>query len=293
MTADLHIEGMGALGAIIARHLDATGIPFTWSDTDAPYTAWPASTGLIYPEGSPRSMDDLAAWYRWAPLFASDELIPASYVFVQKSIPHGGRYIVHELGHGLRQAEPPAMVLDVPLLVRRTRAAHTDHRLPATPPARVVIRAHGGQRIARYKWGWSAPVRLDTTAITTPHTPVIVGRVVRRLTYAHPIPSRPGWWRAGSDLFTQTTPRHLDAGKHFTRWQRDWAHLHPNIPILDAEPPTEGWRPEPAPTDPQNVQIAADGALHMPPMWHDGVRHAPTVVTDLLTRVGLPTEVAA
>jgi len=44
--AELHIEGMGWLGAVTARVLAERSSSFGWHDTDAPYTAWKASTGI-------------------------------------------------------------------------------------------------------------------------------------------------------------------------------------------------------------------------------------------------------
>lgn len=281
----IHIEGMGVLGSVLARHLAARPEPFTWSDTDDPHAAWPASTGLVYPDRDPAAAADLAAWGRWAAagLFTADELAPAAYLYAQKTPPHGGRYPTEPVA-GLTLAKAHCWQVDPPALVANTRRLLADRRTDGPHPGSRLVRAHA--TVHRHTWGWSAPVRLDTSALPElPAVPAFIGRRISVNVYAYPMLSRPGWWRAGSAMYDQRTPRPLDADAHLNRWWADWKQRFPQVPVVDLDRPVQGWRPRPAPGAPLAVTTDPDGALRTPALWHSGVRFAPRVVTDLLRRV--------
>jgi hypothetical protein len=288
LSADLlHIEGMGVLGSLLARHLTILGRPFTWSDTDDPHAAWPASTGLVYPDGDPAALADLATWGEWADagLLGNDELSEARYVYAQKTPPHGGRYATSPVGDtGLTLAHADCWQVDPQRLVSNVRIEHADARRDRSPdPAeRPVVRAHA--TIWRHTWGWSAPVTLDTSRVGDFGAPVaFIGRRVTVNVYAYPVVSAPGWWRAGSALYDQTRPRPLDADAHLARWAADWARIFPAVPLGAAGRPVQGWRPRPHPQAPGRVTRDPDGALRVPALWHSGVRRAPCVITALLS----------
>lgn len=286
-TRPIHIEGMGVLGSILARHLEARGVPWTWSDNEDPHSAWRASTGLIYPDPEPRAAAALTQWSGWHALglFASDELSPASYVYAQKAPPHGGKYATRVLGPGLTLALADCWQLNPARLVHRIRAAHAHTRLADTPSG-VVVRAHAP--IWKHTWGWSAPVQLDTSALPElAAPPAFIGRRISVNVYAYPVPGRPGWWRAGSALYDQTKPRSLDADMHLARWCQDFEQRFPAVPILAAERPVEGWRPRPHPDTQPTVSRDADGAYRVPALWHSGVRLAPAVIGELLDALEL------
>jgi hypothetical protein len=279
----IHVEGMGVLGSVLARHLTWLSIDWTWDDTDDPHAAWQASTGLVYPDADPAATADLHAWGLWsaAGLFAADELRPAAYVYAQKTPPHGGRYGVLDLGDGLHLANADCWQVDPPRLVANVRREHRDRRRNTAPPGATLIRAHG--RVWRHTWGWSAPVRLDTSALPElPHAPALIGRRISVNVYAYPMPSRPGWWRAGSAMYDQRAPRSLDADAHLTRWLIDYKARFPTVPVVEVGAPVEGWRPRPAPDASPGVTRDDDGALRVPALWHSGVRRAPTVIRQLL-----------
>lgn len=291
MPEPVHIEGLGLLGSLLARHLAAAGHAFTWSDTDT-HPAWPASTGLVYPDPDPRAAVNLALWGTWAArrdLLAADEVAPASYVYAQKTPPHGGKYATKPLdGTNLTLALADCWQVDPPTLVNRTRTAHADRRTDSPPPGARLVRAHA--HIHRHCWGWSAPVLLDTSGLPpTPHRPAFIGRRISVNVYAYPLLSRPGWWRAGSAMYDQSTPRSLGlrTEAHLSRWLTDFTARFPQVPVLAAESPVEGWRPRPAPGHPGTVTEDDDGALRVPALYHSGVRLAPTVIGDLLHRLGV------
>lgn len=291
--ADLHVEGMGVLGSVLARHLTASGRAFTWSDTDDPHAAWPASTGLVYPDGDPDAAADLATWAAWsaAGLFAPDELAPARFVYAQKTRPHGGRYPTLGLGEcGLTMALADCWQVDPARLVGNVRTENAASRTQSTPGGATVVRAHA--RIWRHTWGWSAPVRLDTARLPDLGAPpAFHGRRISVNVYAYPLLSRPGWWRAGSSLYDQRHPRPLDAAAHLDRWRADWAARgFWAVPVVETGEPVQGWRPRPAPDDPATVTRDPDGALRIPALWHSGVRRAPTVIAALLTALASPEE---
>jgi hypothetical protein len=288
---------MGLLGSLLAWRLTADGITFTWHDTDTPHTAWKASTGLVYPAGDARSQRNLAAWTDWwaRPTLPPGVLLPVHYVFAHRHPPHEGRYRTTPLGPGLTLAHAAAFTVDVPQLVHTTRGHFASRRTDTPPPdADVLVRAHGHHRAVCWMWGWSAPVQLRLPAVLAelPHRPALYGRKVRQLVYAYPIPSRPGWWWAGSTLTRQTHPRSLSADAHLRRWMDNWAAVWPRIDLTAAEAPAQGWRPRPDDADtpdPVRVDTARGPVITLPALWHSGVRWAPEVIdhtVDQLARIG-------
>lgn len=290
-TPNIHIEGMGWFGSVLAQRLAHAHVPFTWHDTDTPHTAWQASTGIAYPAGDARSMDNLHSWATWMrdyPAIA-EHTRAVHYVFAHKKPPHEGNYPVKDLGWA-RIAGLRAVVVDVPALVPATRERFAEHRRDSAPTGVPLIVAHGfGARLDHYVWGWTAPVRLDigTLAADADSTPgdqlfAFYGRVHRfQMAYAYPIIGRPGWWRAGSALVVQKTPRRGRPAAHVDRWRTGFQQLFPKVRVLDIEPALEGWRPAPADDDSGQLTIT-DTTVTFPPLWHSGVRWAPTLVDEAL-----------
>lgn len=294
----IHIEGMGWHGSILAMHLDARGIGFTWNDTNALYNAWQASTGLCYPAGDARSAADLEVWRRLAanqpgPLqFPPDTVKVVDYTYTQKTPPHGGpkaRVSGQVMGRDWSVSSASAVQVDVVPIVRAARARFVDRMTAARPTsAHLLIRAHGftPERLHRWVWGWNRPVQLalhpklraelthDTTAIYCRQ-----GRFV--MAYAYPIPTQPGWWWAGSSLIPQQRPKSLDDRKHFDMWRSRFTELAPFALIEAMAPAVQGWRPQPRPDD-SGYPIRQGDTITFPPLWHSGVRWAPSTMASAL-----------
>lgn len=290
----IHVEGMGWLGSVIALNLADRDIPFTWHDADAAHVAWKACTGIVYPAGDDRSVADHAAWLSWAaaPWLPSDAVEICSYWFNHRNPPHGGRY---KLGADLgwaRMAAVPAVQVDVPTIVADARASFAGCRATAPPAGRhTLIRAHGfSDRLAGYVWGWSTLVELaypgDLAEASTGGRPTFYGREGRfKMAYAYALPGRPTSWLAGSSLITQKQAKPLDAGKHFRSWQATFGRLMPEVDVINVGPTVQGWRPKPGPDDDGRVSVAAGEhglVITVPPLWHSGVRWAPSVVAEVL-----------
>jgi hypothetical protein len=278
----IHIEGMGWLGSALAFRLAADGTPFTWHDPQARYTAWKACTGMVYPAGDARSQVNLTGWERWwrTGLLPAGTVEPVSYLFTHKRPPHHGRYPVTDLGW-CRVAAQPGFAVDVPAVVAAARTAFAEWWRPGTPAGSSVIRAHGfTERLDHVMWGWSAPVRLVLPPLLADaaRRPAFYSREHRfHIVYAYAIPTRPGWWWAGSKLLRQSRPqsRAVQLAHLVAEWRRAWAALWPKVPVADMEAAVEGWRPVPRPGDPGRF---AGGSL--PPLWHSGVRWAPQLIED-------------
>ncbi|WP_256789025.1 hypothetical protein [Frankia sp. AvcI1] len=283
----IHLEGMGWLGAVLAFRLDREGVPFTWHDIDAPYVAWRASTGLVYPAGDARSQAGLAGWGQWA----RDGWLPAGtveqvgYVYAHKAPPHQGRYRTVPLAPGVTLADAPAFAVHVPRVVEAARQRFAERRRAGRPAGAVTVQAHGSARARAVMWGWSAPVRLALPAQVAelPYRAAFYGRRVRRLVYAYPIPGRAQWWWAGSALVRQTRPRRLDTARQLARWDEDWQAVWPQVHVMERARVVEGWRPRPADGDQAGVVTdVGQGVVTVPALWHSGVRWAPGVVREVM-----------
>ncbi|MDT0377249.1 hypothetical protein RM572_00465 [Streptomyces sp. DSM 42041] len=281
----VHLEGMGWLGSALAYTLHRQGTPFTWHDTGRTINAWSASTGAVYPAGDERSQAGLTAWQHWhhTRLLPAGTTAECAYIYRQKSPPHSGPYTGRPLPGGLHIAPVSAYTADVPAIVHAAREQFAHCRLDAPPARAPVVVAHGfNHRRTTHMWGWSAPVRLHLPTAweeaAAGRRIILYGREHRfHIVYAYPIPTRPGWWWAGSALVHQTTPRQVATAGYLERWTQAAPKLYPGIKVLEVEPPVHGWRPRPAAGDPQHLQTSPRRAV-MPPLWHSGVRWAPPLI---------------
>lgn len=288
--AELHIEGMGLIGSMLARRLHEEGITFTWSENDTPFTAWHVSTGLAYPDGDP---DNQAGLERWRTILMGDlayEAAEAPYVFAHKSPPHSGRYPVTDYGK-LRMAEPTAIALNVPEFVENTRTAFAAERLPETldGATNVVVCHTTPERGDGYLWGWVARVRFELPEEIAldclGQQPALYAKKHRfNLTYAYPIPGTGQWW-AGSVLQMQREPK-LVENRRLAELYRGWvADAMELLGVYDIQLDglDQGWRPRSKKTDSGRVEFK-DGRWTMPPMPTDGMRRGWLVVDDFIDR---------
>jgi hypothetical protein len=280
----LHLEGMGWFGAATAFALERVGVSFTWNDTDAEVRAWPASTGMVYPAGDERSARNLDLWWNWyeSKLFPAGMVRPVSYVYTHKRPPHEGRYRQDDLGP-YRVGHRAGIAVDVPAIVTAARLRFVARRIDRARPGHRVLVTHGfGDRCGALRWGWSREVQLDVPDAlqALPNRAAFYSRRGRfQIVYAYVIPTRPGWWWAGSSLVAQAKdkPRRLDAGKHFDRWLDAWRELWPGVPVIGVGELTQGWRPVPVEGDTGTLDMRS-----VPPLWHSGVRWAPEIVDRLV-----------
>jgi hypothetical protein len=281
---------MGWLGALLALRLRQANLRFTWDDPDAPIRAWEASTGLVYPAGDPRSEHELALWGTWSRRkdLLAEAITSAAFVFSHKNPPHGGRYAMAPVWDGTaRRAIASCYAVNVPAYVRSVRALIEPYRRPAEPGS-ITIRAHGfGPRCGNYVWGWSAPAWLTFPA-PLDRPIALYGKPHRFMTiYAVP---RGDHHVIGSSSIPQGQHPRADPQavlRALQRWRTTLGILFPGVGIDSIGPPVEGWRPKPVALDNGHVHVEPDGrTLSLPPMYHSGVRWAPTVVDEALRMAG-------
>jgi hypothetical protein len=274
---------MGWFGAATGFALTRAGVPFTWHDVELTACAWRASTGMVYPAGDARSMRNLDRWWEWytSNLFPGMAR-PVSYVYTHKAPPHEGRYRQDNLGP-YRVGHSAGIAVDVPAIVAAARTLFAAQRRASAPAGARVIRTHGfGGRLGGYRWGWNAEIKLELPddLASLPRTPALYSRRGRfQIVYAYVIPTRPGWWWAGSSLVAQQTPRTLDVQKHLDRWLDAWRELWPTVHVSGIGKLRQGWRPVPKAGDSGRLEHA-----EVPPLWHSGVRWAPEIVEAIVAQ---------
>jgi len=290
----VHVEGMGLTGSLLAWWLERWGCDWTWHDTEAPVTAWRASTGAIFPAGTRGSVDyeTHAAWASWltarGAVYPRRFFEPATYWFNHKHPPHHGRYDCLAVGrHGLQRAEPLSYHLNAQTFVKATRRQFAKQRLPgAAFSASVTVVAHGfGKRLHHVVWGWTVPVELSyPTYMSGARRPCLYlreGRFV--MAYAYPMPGTdPRTWYAGSSLIHQREPRELEVQPKFDRWRRLVKTLSRGaVKVLSYGGPRQGWRPAEAEPHCAPRVRRRGNVLEVPPLWHSGIRWFPAVLSML------------
>lgn len=296
----VHVEGMGLTGCLLAYHLEKAGADWSWHDIDAPFTAWKASTGAIYPAGQPGSLD-YECWRVWAEWLQGQRLYPlahfepATYWFNHLSPPHHGDYEFYQDGkNDLRRAGPLSYHLNAQTFVPATRRKFKA-RMVGSAPGHLVGRdayvvAHGfSERLDHVLWGWTVPVKLKLPHyMCGGYRPALYfrrGRFV--MAYAYPAPGTE-YWYAGSSLIHQREPRELEVEAKFERWRRDFETLaNGAIRVTDRGAGSlQGWRPAEGDgrVDPvvKRSLRRSEVRLTVPPLWHSGIRHFPRVLQQLL-----------
>lgn len=281
----IHLEGLGWLGAALAYRLEHAGMEFTWHDNDSAYTAWKASTGLVYPAGDARTMRNLRLWTAWA----ADGFLPLGFVarvrfaHTFQAPPHGGIYGSVRLPGGLTVADAPAFSVNVPGIVTAARERFADRRTDGPEPDDRLIVAHGSARATSFVWGWSADVAIawPDGLWPYPEQAALYGQAHRfQSVHAYPVPGGPLRYRAGSSQVVQdrATGRYDNAAKAFDRWLEAFPKVYPDLAAAPLGHPVQGWRPRADPGDRTALLIRPDGALTLPALNHSGVRWAPELV---------------
>ena len=296
---NIHIEGFGITGALLALNLERHAVPFTWSDIDAPHTAWKASTGAVYPAGQPGShcFEGHASWLQWyhEGRYANPAWLElAHYRFNHKRPPHEGGYrIVQRDAYGLALAEPPALHFNAQLMVPETRQRFADRRIEgARPKGSQVIVAHGfSTRLNHAYWGYTRLVEVDYDGRPDndrePRSAFYFreGRFI--MAYAYPVPGTQ-YWYAGSKLIKQAAGRFksLDMPSKYEAWKAQFERLgNGAVKVVGEADYIEGWRP--ARGDNSWVHRDLLGRIVVPPLWNSGIRHFPVVLRGVFDELGI------
>jgi len=288
----IHLEGMGLLGSLIANALYYANVKFTWHDTDNRYNAWQACTGAIYPAGKPGSLDFecYAAWRQVIDLPLFEPYVEvADYTFNHLHAPHEGQYRTTDIGH-LRVSELESLHLNAQTFVPATRERFAAWRAPPKDN-KIRVVSHGfNNRLTHVYSGWTRKVKLRYHRNSAKRMSLYLRRGRFVMCYAYPVPSE-SWWYAGSALIKQTAPRELEMQRKYETWCHHLQELTAGTVEVEREGPfMQGWRPA---QEGLEMEMSAhwvrpvDGRLHIPPLWHSGLRHAPKVVNDLLDTLGI------
>jgi hypothetical protein len=279
----IHIQGMGWLGSVLALRLDQAGVPFTWNDKDSPICAWPVSTGLVYTAGDHLTMTNLKAWTGWADRrdIIGRNTTAASFVFSHKSPPHGGKYSATAAFGDLHRAQAPCFAVDVASVVVQTRTKYFDRWTDGPRRGDRLVIAHGfGARLGSLVWGWAAPAKIAGLG----GEPVALYGKAHRFQTLYAVP-RGGIHRIGSTSLNQGLRPRPDADRAKRardRWIGHFPTVFPGLELLDVGEPQEGWRPHAALGDEGYVRVSHDGTVSLPPLWHSGIRWAPTVIDQVV-----------
>jgi hypothetical protein len=312
----VHLEGMGAMGAMIANALAADGISFTWHDTDPgdeTRLSWKASTGAILPFGDAPSMDNLAAWTRRLEdpedafgAFMSAYMQKTTFCYNSDNPPHGGRKFGVAPKAELYGRDKQRVVIsnahgwnmDVQSMVEDTRHHFADGRKQGPPRNALVVRTHGfGDNIFKWSWGWSGIVRVRFSRDFLRHPamdrrpPLMYMRQGYQLPYLYKVGHGRGrdkdLYYCGTTLITQSRPKSLDVQSKYETWARNLeaaaGHVIDDYTLV---PGTlmEAWRPM---ADPQDDLIArtTEGII-VRPQYGNGLRMFPgtyDALMDVLT----------
>lgn len=296
----IHLEGMGVLGCILALHLEANKIPFTWNDTGTTQVAWRACTGAVYPGGSQEDLLGGNGFVKMAGLWPAEIreacVEVADYWFNHKKPPHKGTYPItaKSLQDVLKRGDNRSWHLNAQKFVPMVRERFTAYQTQSCPLwAHRKIVTHGfSNRFAGAYWGWTVPVKLAfhtsileqpvQAGLQKPLRPCIYlrkGKFV--MVYAYPIAGTE-YWYSGSSLIWQKKMRSLEIEPKFERWCGQLTELSGGqITVTDRLPGIEGWRPAPAKDDKYGVIM--DGSdIVMRPLWNSGVRHSAIYVQQVM-----------
>lgn len=303
MHRSVHIEGFGITGCLLALNLERHGVPFTWSDKDAPQTAWRASTGAIYPAGKPGShcFEGHRTWWAWMlenRFGAPSWLESAHYRFNHKAPPHEGQYkIDHRDAYGLAHAAPASLHLNAQAMVPEVqeRFAGLRYHTGMRPKGSQVVVAHGfGARNTHAYWGYTRLVEIEYDGLSGDAFNMRSAFYFREgrfvMAYAYPVAGTP-YWYAGSKIIKQARGKYhsLDMPSKYEKWKAAFERLSNGACRVTGEADyIEGWRP--ARSDAQWVTRDEQSRILVPPLWNSGIRHFPIVLAGIFNELGIEDE---
>lgn len=314
----VHLIGMGVVGCFIARQLRRAGVPFSWWDTDPDLpkhlkggavelparashspTAWHASTGAIYPDGS--TEEAWQSYLSWTGVSAHALVEQGTWWFNHLHPPHKAKGAVVETikAEGdpraeayrppVRRTANPSMHLNVQSFVLMTRLTFGVHCRKTPPEGAVIVRTHGAEspRTQGYAWGWSLRAQLDVlepelNALGRPAFYLLAAPY--QTAYLLPIPGSPSWWYLGTHSHNAATARDYDVSpKLDQRLGFVSETLKDLVRVRSLHHTAVGWRPLGEGDHVEEI----DGELVMRPMGSSGVRLAPAYTSALLHRLGV------
>lgn len=299
---NIHLEGMGLQGALLAHTLARYGVPFTWNDTDAVQTAWKASTGAIYPADSTNHGPDREAYQVWQAWYFNKYFDPShleksgGLVFCTKQPPHKGKYDFSEIGTtNLRLGSQPSYHFNAQTFVPSVRARFAKQRETQLRSAYkgTYIVTHGwGERFHHAYWGWTRLVKLGYPRAFQPdeaHRPAFYYRPNRYLmAYAYPVPGS-NWYYAGSSIMKQAAGKlhELPLVPKYDRWKEAFVGIGKGqVRVIEEGQYLTGWRPAAADEDTAWVRRKGN-LLTLRPLWNSGIRHFPMQWAGVAPQLGL------
>lgn len=291
MSRKVHIRGMGVIGSILARELQAQGIDFSWFDPEIhhqspKFVAWKASTGCVYPSGNRLDRDNYERFENSAKRLGMEYEV-ADYCFSQKSIPHHENdktlKVVEEID-GLKFLNLKSFHVNPQKLVISTRELFKDRYIESPNFGDLVVTAHGfhGVRPTDYRWGWSGEAE-----VTYQHTPRICFNLKEgrfNNSYLYPKPGTDKYY-IGTHFIYQKTPKPLDTEE---KVKNIIAHIQSKIEKVatlkvDMSSIVHGWRP--AYEESEEVVVEVNGELFLKPQMANGLRHHVTFMEQILSEI--------
>lgn len=298
----VHLEGMGAMGALTAYQLYRLGIPFTWHDIEPEesvtevsprdyFTAWHASTGAVFPTGEEADIRCLRAYENGLlDAYPVGVFSKNVWVFGAKKPPHKAVGTVYQTVEDLKLFDIPAYNCDVQKLVQYARLDFASRRLSevegtARKGKTLYLIAHGwSARQTHVYWGWTRLVRLKMDERLPGNSCFYFRKDRFFITYAYPVGTS-GWWYAGSTITKQKSPRSAAdrMPKEYARWKKNFEELTGGLAVISEEGPfIEGWRPasggmHDASPEQYSVDQVGDLCFAFPCRSHDGIRRFPDI----------------
>lgn len=286
-----HLQGMGLVGALTARLLDTLGYDFTWNDTDTQFSAWPASTGCVFPTGELMDIECMDKWRTMVRgLHLRKYMETAVWCYTSKNPPHNGAKAgvraARHLGP-ITVSNMPTFQFNVQRLVLDTREMFEAKRTDRVKARRQLIITHGSATAVRYTWGWSGQMklRLDKELARMEVRPCIYMRKVYDVAYLYPVPGSSLYY-GGTSTITQKLPKSRSVSDQYRPWKAKVAERSGGlVTVVGVRKGSlqEGWRP-----------VAAEGTpfvtwkgevMFLKPMGGNGVRHWPALSAAIVEEI--------
>lgn len=295
MTTPVHIEGMGLMGSLLAASFERDHIPFTWSDIDAPVTAWKASTGCVFPTGEPEEIADYHSWINQlhAPNpfgeWMRTHMERGLWCYISVAAPHSGAKVgvseVTRLG-SLAVSNMSSIHLNVPAFVQATRTRQSRHRVDERPARAKVIVSHGFRRAVKFGWGWSAQAELklapELQEACEGARPCLYLREGYVMHYAYPMPMTDRYI-IGTQNVQQKEPAERDTEIPYLRFLEHMENKvgeQVEMRRLHESTMTQGWRPYATKGEGPTITTRNAGWL-IRPQSGNGLRNFPSTYAAL------------